>query len=77
MVPREVRARLACLLLLHAAPAHVRGASASACTDEDSGCKQWQQMGECEKNSGFMCASMSKATWLGLQRQGVPCLGRP
>ena len=69
MVPRETRARLACLLLLHCAPARVRGASASACTDEDSHCKQWQTMGECENNPGFMRAAMWKtssdsAIWL-------------
>ena len=69
MVPRERRARLACLLLLHCAPAQVRGASASACTDEDSHCKQWQKMGECENNPGFMRAAMWKtssgsAIWL-------------
>ena len=47
---------MACLLLLHGAPAHVRGvqSTVSACVDEDSHCKQWSQMGECENNPGFM-----------------------
>ena len=56
MVRRKGRARLACLLLLHGAPAHVRGvqSTVSACVDEDSHCKQWSQMGECENNPGFM-----------------------
>ena len=77
MVPRERRARLACLLLLHCAPAQVRGASASACTDEDSHCKQWQKMGECENNPGFMRAAMWKTRPSGSLEACLQCHGAP
>jgi hypothetical protein len=50
MVRREGRARLAWLLLLHGAPAQGVQSTVSPCVDEDSHCKQWSQMGECENN---------------------------
>ena len=54
---------MACLLLLHGAPAHVRGvqSTVSACVDEDSHCKQWSQMGECENNPGYMLTNCKDA----------------
>ena len=78
MVRRKGRARLACLLLLHGAPAHVRGvqSTVSACVDEDSHCKQWSQMGECENNPGFMGRSCKRSCGLcSTEQRGATVLG--